>query len=122
MVFFHNNGWIIWNELIKYWREVHRKAGYEEIRTPQILDKKLWQISGHWEKYKENIFLTNYDNREFAIKPMNCPGGMIVYKNSPKSYKQFPLRVAELGVVHRQGLALKKELEMIKFGIKLKRF
>jgi threonyl-tRNA synthetase len=105
MVFFHNNGWIIWDELIKYWKEVHRNAGYEEIRTPQILDKKLWQISGHWDKYKDNIFLTNYDNREFAVKPMNCPGGMMVYKNSPKSYKQFPLRSAELGVVHRQELS-----------------
>ena len=105
MVFFHNNGWIIWNELIKYWREVHRKAGYQEIRTPEILDKKLWQISGHWEKYKENIFLTNYEGREFAVKPMNCPGGMLVWKNSPKSYKDLPLRVAELGTVHRQELS-----------------
>lgn len=105
MVFFHNKGWIIWNELIKYWRELHQKAGYEEIRTPQILDKKLWQISGHWEKYKENIFLTSYDNREFAVKPMNCPGGMLVYKNTPKSYKDFPLKVAELGCVHRQELS-----------------
>lgn len=105
MVFFHNNGLIIWNELIKYWKEIHRNANYQEIRTPQILDKKLWQISGHWEKYKENIFLTSYDNREFAVKPMNCPGGMIVYKSRPKSYRNFPLRVAELGIVHRQELS-----------------
>jgi threonyl-tRNA synthetase len=105
MVFWHNNGLIVKKELVKYWREEHRKAGYQEIETPQILDKKLWQISGHWEKYKENIFLTEYDNREFAVKPMNCPGGMLVYKNSPKSYKDFPLRVAELGVVHRQELS-----------------
>jgi threonyl-tRNA synthetase len=105
MVFFHNNGWIIWNEIIKYWREVHKKAGYEEIRTPQILDKRLWQISGHWEKYKENIFLSDYEKRSFAVKPMNCPGGMLVYRNSPKSYKDFPLKVAELGVVHRQELS-----------------
>ena len=105
MVFFHNNGWIIWNELIKYWREVHRKAGYQEIRTPQILDKRLWQISGHWEKYKENIFLTEYEKRGFAVKPMNCPGGMLVYKSRPKSYKELPLRVAELGCVHRQELS-----------------
>jgi threonyl-tRNA synthetase len=105
MVFFHDNGLIVWNELIAYWREVHRKAGYKEIRTPQILDKKLWQISGHWEKYKDNIFLTEYEKRQFAVKPMNCPGGMLVYKNSPKSYKEFPLRVAELGIVHRQELS-----------------
>ena len=105
MVFLHNNGLIIWNELIKYWRELHRNDGYEEIRTPQILDKRLWQISGHWEKYRENIFLTDYDKRGFAVKPMNCPGGMLVYKNRPKSYKNFPLRVAELGVVHRQELS-----------------
>jgi len=105
MVFWHNNGLIIRDELIKFWKEMHRKAGYQEIRTPQILDKKLWQISGHWEKYKENIFLTNYEKREFAVKPMNCPGGMLVFKNSPKSYKDLPLRVGELGNVHRQELS-----------------
>jgi len=105
MVFWHNNGLIIRNELINFWREMHRNEGYEEISTPQILDKKLWQISGHWEKYKENIFLTEYEKRSFAVKPMNCPGGMLVYKNSPKSYKELPLRVGELGVVHRQELS-----------------
>ncbi len=105
MVFWHNNGLIIRNELINFWREEHRKAGYHEILTPQILDKKLWQISGHWEKYKENIFLTEYEKRSFAVKPMNCPGGMLVFKNSPKSYKDLPLRVGELGVVHRQELS-----------------
>lgn len=105
MVFWHNNGLIIYNELVNFWREEHRKAGYKEISTPFILDKKLWQISGHWEKYKENIFLTKYEDREFAVKPMNCPGGMLVYKNSPKSYKELPLRVGELGVVHRQELS-----------------
>jgi threonyl-tRNA synthetase len=105
MVFFHNNGLIIYNELIKFWREEHKKAGYLEISTPQILDKKLWQISGHWEKYKENIFLTKYEGRDFAVKPMNCPGGMLVYKNKPKSYKELPLKVAELGIVHRQELS-----------------
>ena len=105
MVFWHNKGLIIRNELINFWREEHRKADYQEIQTPQILDKKLWQISGHWEKYKENIFLTEYEKRTFAVKPMNCPGGMLVFKNSPKSYKDLPLRVAELGVVHRQELS-----------------
>jgi len=105
MVFWHNNGLIIRNGLIDFWREVHKKAGYQEISTPQILDKKLWQISGHWEKYKDNIFLTNYEKREFAVKPMNCPGGMLVYKNRPKSYKELPLKVGELGVVHRMELS-----------------
>jgi threonyl-tRNA synthetase len=105
MVFWHNKGLIIRNELINFWREEHRKAGYQEISTPQILDKKLWQISGHWEKYKDNIFLTEYEKRIFAVKPMNCPGGMLVFKNSPKSYKDLPLRVGELGIVHRQELS-----------------
>jgi threonyl-tRNA synthetase len=105
MVFWHNNGLIIYNELIKYWKEEHAKEGYQEISTPQILDKKLWQISGHWEKYKDNIFLTKYEDRDFAVKPMNCPGGLLVYKNSTKSYKELPLRVAELGTVHRQELS-----------------
>jgi len=105
MVFWHNNGLIIRNELINFWREIHRKAGYQEIQTPQILDKRLWQISGHWEKYKDNIFLTEYEKRLFAVKPMNCPGGILIYKNKPKSYKEFPLRVAELGIVHRQELS-----------------
>ena len=105
MVFWHNNGLIIRNELIKLWREAHKNSGYQEISTPQILDEKLWKISGHWEKFKENLFLTDYDKRQFAIKPMNCPGGMLVYKNKPKSYKDFPLKVGELGVVHRQELS-----------------
>jgi len=105
MVFLHNNGLIIYNELINYWREEHRKAGYEEISTPQILDKRLWQISGHWEKYKDNIFISKYEDRDFAVKPMNCPGGMLVFKNKPKSYKDLPLRVGELGIVHRQELS-----------------
>ncbi|PIN77627.1 threonine--tRNA ligase [Candidatus Woesearchaeota archaeon CG10_big_fil_rev_8_21_14_0_10_34_12] len=105
MVFFHNNGLIIYNELINFWREEHRKAGYQEISTPQILDKRLWQLSGHWEKYKENIFLTEYEKRIFAVKPMNCPGGMLIYKASPKSYKDLPMRTGELGTVHRQELS-----------------
>ena len=105
MVFWHNNGLVIKNELIDFWRELHKKAEYQEISTPQILDKKLWQISGHWEKYKDNIFLTDYEKRNFAIKPMNCPGGMLVFKNKPKSYKDLPLKVGELGIVHRQELS-----------------
>jgi len=105
MVFWHNNGLIIRNELINFWREIHKKQGYQEVSTPQILDKKLWQISGHWEKYRENIFLTEYEKREFAVKPMNCPGGMLIYKTKTKSYRDLPLRIGELGVVHRQELS-----------------
>ncbi len=105
MVFWHNNGLIIYNELIRFWRDEHRKAGYKEISTPQILDKKLWLISGHWEKYKDNIFLTEYEKRAFAVKPMNCPGGILVYKSKPRSYKELPMRVGELGIVHRQELS-----------------
>ena len=105
MVFWHNNGLTIKNELISFWRQEHAKAGYQEILTPQIMDKKLWLISGHWEKFRENMFLTDYEGRNFCVKPMNCPGGMLVYKTSTKSYKDFPLRVAELGVVHRQELS-----------------
>ncbi|MBU1111246.1 MAG: threonine--tRNA ligase [Nanoarchaeota archaeon] len=105
MVFWHNKGLFIKNKLIDYWREVHKNHGYEEISTPQILDKKLWQISGHWDKYKENNFVTKYENRDFLIKPMNCPGGMLVYKATSKSYRDLPLRVGELGIVHRQELS-----------------
>ncbi len=105
MVFWHDKGWKIYNLLVDYWKDEHKKAGYDEISTPMILDKKLWQISGHWEKYRENIFLTGYEGREFAVKPMNCPGGMLIYKNRPRSYKELPWRVAELGTVHRQELS-----------------
>tara|TARA_Y100000310_G_scaffold263261_1_gene273375 strand:- start:10676 stop:12397 length:1722 start_codon:yes stop_codon:yes gene_type:complete len=105
MVFWHNNGLIIYNELIKFMREELKKENYQEIKTPEILDQKLWQISGHWEKYKENIFLTEYNERNFAVKPMNCPGGMLIYKNSPKSYKDLPLKTGEFGTVHRQELS-----------------
>ena len=105
MVFWHNNGLVVYNELIKYWREEHAKRNYQEISTPQMLDKRLWQISGHWEKYKENNFSTEYDGRPFLIKPMNCPGGILVYRSKPHSYKELPLRMAELGIVHRQELS-----------------
>ena len=105
MVFWHHNGLIIYNKLIRLMRQELKKAGYQEIKTPEILDKKLWQISGHWDKYKENIFSTDYEKRNFAVKPMNCPGCMLVYKNRPKSYKDLPLKIAELGIVHRQELS-----------------
>jgi threonyl-tRNA synthetase len=105
MVFWHGKGLTIYNELINFWRAEHKKAGYQEIKTPQIMDSKLWKISGHWEKYKENNFLTNYEDRPFLVKPMNCPGGMLVYKANPKSYKDLPLRAGEIGVVHRTELS-----------------
>jgi threonyl-tRNA synthetase len=105
MVFWHAKGLHLKNKLIEYWRELHRQKNYSEISTPQILDKKLWEVSGHWEKFKENMFITEYEKRKLAIKPMNCPGGMMVYKTSPKSYKDLPLRVGELGVVHRIELS-----------------
>ncbi len=105
MVFWHDKGLHIKNKLIEYWREMHKKANYEEISTPQILDRKLWEISGHWSKYHENNFKTQYEGRDFLAKPMNCPGGMLVYKTSPKSYKDLPLRVGELGIVHRVELS-----------------
>jgi len=105
MVFWHNKGLIIYDGLIKYWKEKHREHNYEIIKTPQIMDAKIWKVSGHWEKYKENNFLTKYEDRDFLVKPMNCPGGMLVYKNSPKSYKDLPLRAGELGTVHRTELS-----------------
>lgn len=105
MVFWHDKGLTIYNELVSFWRELHRKAGYKEISTPQILDNKMWKISGHWNLYKENMFLTKYEGRDFGVKPMNCPGGMLVYKTTQKSYRDLPLRVGELGIVHRQELS-----------------
>ena len=105
MVFWHHKGLIIKQKLEEYWREVHSKNNYLEISTPQIMDKRLWQVSGHWNKYSENNFVTEYENRPALVKPMNCPGGMLVYKTSNKSYKDLPLRVGEMGVVHRQELS-----------------
>jgi len=99
--FFHPKGMIIWNEITDFWRSVHRKYDYEEIKTPIILNQQLWKLSGHWDNYKENMYFTDVDNIGYAIKPMNCPGGCIVYKNRQHSYREFPMRVAELGLVHR---------------------
>ncbi|MBQ7242091.1 MAG: threonine--tRNA ligase [Firmicutes bacterium] len=99
--FFLPNGMIIKNELIKYWREIHKKAGYVEIQTPIILDRALWERSGHWYHYKENMYTTEIDDVDHAIKPMNCPGGMLVYKQDMHSYRDLPLRMGELGIVHR---------------------
>ena len=99
--FFLNNGMIIRNELENFWYEQHSKEGYEFIKTPIMLNKELWELSGHWYNYRENMYTSEIDDRTFAIKPMNCPGGMLVYKNSLHSYKDLPLRVGELGQVHR---------------------
>lgn len=103
--FFHPNGMVIRNELINYWREVHRRYGYQEIKTPMILNRKLWETSGHWDHYKENMYFTQIDDLDYAIKPMNCPGGMLVYATQPRSYRDLPLRLGELGLVHRHELS-----------------
>lgn len=92
---------ILKNTLIDYWREVHTRAGYVEISTPIMLNKQLWETSGHWAHYKENMYTTVIDEEDFAIKPMNCPGGILVYKTEPHSYRDLPLRMGELGTVHR---------------------
>ncbi|MCI7330938.1 MAG: threonine--tRNA ligase [Selenomonadaceae bacterium] len=99
--FFHPNGMVIRNELINYWREVHRRYGYQEIKTPMILNRKLWETSGHWAHYKDNMYFTKIDGEDYAVKPMNCPGGMLVYKTQQRSYRDLPLRLGELGLVHR---------------------
>ena len=103
--FFHPNGMVIRNELINYWREVHRRYGYQEIKTPMIMNRKLWETSGHWDHYKENMYFTKIDDEDYAVKPMNCPGGMLVYKSHPHSYRDLPLRMGELGLVHRHELS-----------------
>ncbi len=105
MPFFHANGMELWNELLTYWREEHRAAGYVETKTPIMLNKSLWEKSGHWENYRENMYTTVVDETEYAIKPMNCPGGMLLYGSRPHSYKELPLRVAEIGMVHRHELS-----------------
>ena len=103
--FFLPKGMIVKNELINYWREIHRAAGYEEIQTPIMLSRHLWETSGHWYHYKENMYTTVIDDEDFAIKPMNCPGGMLVYKMKMHSYRDLPLRMGELGLVHRHELS-----------------
>lgn len=103
--FFFPNGMRLRNALLDFWHEEHDKAGYVEIKTPIMLNKELWLRSGHWEHYKSNMYTTVIDEQEFAIKPMNCPGGMLVYKSRPHSYRDLPMRVAELGLVHRHELS-----------------
>ena len=99
--FFLPKGMVLKNTLLDYWREIHEKAGYVEISTPIMLSRHLWETSGHWDHYKENMYTTVIDDTDFAIKPMNCPGGILVYRSEPRSYKDLPLRMGELGLVHR---------------------
>ena len=103
--FFLPNGMVLKNTLLEYWREVHKRYGYVEISTPIILNQELWHRSGHWDHYKDNMYTTVIDGEDYAVKPMNCPGGMLVYKNEPHSYRDLPMRVAELGIVHRHELS-----------------
>jgi threonyl-tRNA synthetase len=105
MPFFHARGMVIWNSLLEYWREEHRAAGYVETKTPIMLNRGLWERSGHWENYRENMYTTKVDEIEYAIKPMNCPGGMLLYGLKPHSYKDLPMRAAEIGLVHRHELS-----------------
>ncbi len=99
--FYHAKGMVIRRELEGFWREEHRRAGYHEIETPMVLNRSLWEQSGHWEHYQENMYFTRIDEQDYAIKPMNCPGSMLIYKMGMHSYRDFPLRVAEMGLVHR---------------------
>jgi threonyl-tRNA synthetase len=103
--FFHPKGMRLWNAMIDYWRAEHVKAGYEEISTPMILRRELWERSGHWENYKDNMYFTTIDDQPYAVKPMNCPGGLLIYKSRRRSYRDLPLRMAELGRVHRHELS-----------------
>lgn len=99
--FFLPNGMVLKNTLIEYWRQIHSREGYVEINTPIMLNRQLWETSGHWDHYKENMYTTVIDDTDFAVKPMNCPGGMLVYKYEPRSYRDLPMRIGELGLVHR---------------------
>ncbi len=103
--FFLPKGMTLKNTLLEYWRECHKRYGYVEISTPIILNQELWHRSGHWDHYRENMYTTVIDDEDYAVKPMNCPGGMLVYKNEPHSYRDLPLRMAELGLVHRHELS-----------------
>ena len=102
--FFLPNGMVLKNTLLDYWREIHHKAGYVEISTPQIMNKSLWLTSGHWDHYKDNMYSTMIDDEEYCIKPMNCPGGVLVYSSKPHSYRELPIRAGEIGLVHRHEL------------------
>jgi threonyl-tRNA synthetase len=105
MPFFHARGIAVWNTLLDYWREEHKNAGYVETKTPVMLNRKLWEQSGHWENYRENMYTSVIDDEEYAIKPMNCPGGMLLYKTKAYSYRDLPMRAGEIGLVHRHELS-----------------
>jgi threonyl-tRNA synthetase len=105
MAFFHAKGMDMWNALLDYWRQTHRAAGYVETKTPVLLNRKLWEKSGHWDNYRENMYTCVIDDEEYAIKPMNCPGGMLLYKTRSYSYRDLPLRAGEVGLVHRHELS-----------------
>lgn len=102
--FFLPKGMIVYNELLSYWHEIHHEAGYVEIKTPMIMTRNLWETSGHWDHYKDNMYATSIDDEDFCIKPMNCPGGVLVYGSRPHSYRELPIRAAELGLVHRHEM------------------
>jgi len=101
LVFWHPKGWTLWQQVEQYMRRVYRENGYQEVRCPQILDRSLWEKSGHWENYKENMFTTSSENRDYAVKPMNCPGHVQIYNKGIRSYRDLPLRYGEFGVCHR---------------------
>jgi threonyl-tRNA synthetase len=105
MAFFHPKGMVIWNALLDYWREEHTAAGYVESKTPILLNRSLWETSGHWFNYRENMYTTKVDEIDYAVKPMNCPGGMLLYKTRTRSYRDLPLRMGEVGLVHRHELS-----------------
>jgi len=105
MPFFHAKGMVVWNALLDYWREEHRTTGYVETKTPIMLNRSLWERSGHWDNYREHMYTSMVDEDEYAIKPMNCPGGMLLYSMKPHSYKDLPVRAAEIGIVHRHELS-----------------
>jgi len=104
-VFMHPSGMTILNEMLDFWRGLHREAGYVEVRTPVILSEALWHRSGHWDHYREAMYFTKIDEADYAVKPMNCPGGLLIYLNKPHSYRELPIRMGELGMVHRHELA-----------------
>jgi len=105
MPFIHPKGMVIWNELLDFWRELHTRDCYTEIKTPVMLSRELWELSGHWANYRENMYTTEIEDKVFAIKPMNCPGGMMYYKNGQYSYRDLPMRVGEVGLVHRHEMS-----------------
>ena len=102
--FFLPKGMELKNALIEYWHEIHNRSSYSEVSTPMIMSRSLWETSGHWEHYKDNMYTTRIDGEDYCVKPMNCPGGVLVYKSRPHSYRELPIRLGELGLVHRHEM------------------